>query len=173
MSSILKALRRLEEERARKSSVAPEIAASLLRHSPHRSSAPRWIWPAAFSTVGLLLAASLWFWRPEAPLPQLVTPILPASLPATTSSERGREVIIEEVIDQRKPVLLRPATPSNTLKTFPSAKGGLPAVTVASESLPLAQSNKTIPTVMEERQSPVVTAIVWQDDSAKRMAVVE
>lgn len=173
MSSILKALRRLEEERARKSPVAPEIAASLLRHSPQRSSAPRWLWPAVFSVVGLLLAASFWFWRPASP-PQIVaSPPTVAPPSATTPTGQGRELIIEEVIDQRKPVLLPPATPAVAPKALPSAKGDLPAVTVASESLPLPQSSKTIPTVMEERQSPVVSAIAWQDDSAERMAVVE
>lgn len=173
MSSILKALRRLEEERARKSPVAPEIAASLLRHSPQRRSALRWLWPAAFSVIGLLVAASFWFWRPASP-PQIVASPPTAAPPfATTPTGQGGELIIEEVIDQRKPVLLPSATPAVATRALPSAKSDLPTVTVASESLPLAQSRKSIPTVMEERQSPVVSAIAWQDDSAARMAVVE
>ena len=173
MSSILKALRRLEEERARKSSVAPEIAASLLRHSPQRSSTPYWLWPATFSAVGLLIAASFWFWRPAPPL-QIVTSPPAAALPsATTPTEQGGELIIEEVIDHRRPVLLPPLT-SAVVTTAPlPAKGNLTVVPVANESLPPAQLSKTIPSVTKERQSPVVSAIAWQDVSAERMAVVE
>jgi len=174
MSSILKALRRLEEERARKSSVAPEIAASLLRHSPQRSSTSPWLWPAAFFVAGLLLAALFWLWRPSASAPQIVASPPTAAPPfASTPTEQGGELIIEEVIDQRKPVLIPAATPAVTPKALPAAIVDLPAVTVASESLPLAQSSKTISTAMEERQSPVVSAIAWQDDSAGRMAVVD
>ena len=171
MSSILKALRRLEEERARKSSVAPEIAASLLRHSPQRSSTPRWLWPTTFAVVGLLLAASLWFWRPA---PQSVA-LPPTAAPhsATTSAGQGGELIIEEVIDQRKPVLLPPPTPSVATTAPLSAKSDQPLAPVASKSLPPTQANKATTAVMEVRQSPVVSAIAWQDDSTARMAVVD
>lgn len=173
MSSILKALRRLEEERARKSSVAPEIAASLLRHRPLRSSAPRWLWPAAFFAVGLLVAASLWFWRPVAPLPLIVAPPPPSAPLSPSSAGQGGELIIEEVIDQRRPVLLPPRTPAVAKNTPPSAKSHLPVAPAASVSLPPDQLSKTTPKSIEERQSPVVSAIVWQDDSAARMAVVD
>ena len=52
MSSILKALRRLEEERARKSHAAPEIAANLLRRGARRRSTPLWIWPTIVAEIG-------------------------------------------------------------------------------------------------------------------------
>ncbi|MDO9081499.1 MAG: hypothetical protein Q7U44_11925 [Desulfuromonadales bacterium] len=171
MSSILKALRRLEQERARKSPVAPEIAASLLRHNPQRSSTPRWLWPTTFAVVVLLLAAALWFWRPAA---QNVAPPLTAvpHSPSTATGQVG-ELIIEEVIDQRKPVLLSPRTPSLATTAPLSAKSDQPVAPVASKSLPPAQANKATPDVIAERQRPVVSAIAWQDDSAARMAVVD
>ncbi|MDZ4185573.1 MAG: hypothetical protein U1D97_11420 [Desulfuromonadales bacterium] len=171
MSSILKALRRLEQERARKSPVAPEIAASLLRHNPQRSSTPRWLWPTTFAVVGLLLAAALWFWRP---VPQIIAlPPTAAPLATTKSAGQGGELIIEEVIDQRKPILLPPPTPAVATRALPSAKGDQPVALLASKSLPPAQANKATPAVIEERQRPVVSAIAWQDDSAARMAVVD
>ena len=171
MSSILKALRRLEQERARKSPVAPEIAASLLRHNPQRSSTPRWLWPTTFAVVGLLLAASLWFWRPA--VQSVALPPTAAPHSATMSAGQGGELIIEEVIDQRKPVLLPPQTPSLATTAPLSAKSDQPEASVASKSLPPAQANKATPDVMAERQRPVVSAIAWQDDSAARMAVVD
>lgn len=174
MSSILKALRRLEEERARKSSVAPEIAASLLRHAPQRPSTLRWLWPAAFSVVGLLLAASFWFWRPAASPPQIVTPPPSDALPSATSTAgQGAELIIEEVIDHRRPVLLPPSTPVVATTADLPAKGNLTVLPVANENLPPARLGMPAPTFIEERQSPIVSVIAWQDDSAARMAVVE
>jgi general secretion pathway protein B len=172
MSSILKALRRLEEERARKSPVAPEIAASLLRRGPQRRSTPRWLWPAIFSMVGLLLAASLWFWRPVSPAPQNVAFTPSVALPSVASTAgQGGELIMEEVIDQRRPVSLPPSTPAVAVTAPLRVKGNLPVATVAKESLSPAPLSRA--SFIEERQSPVVSAIAWQDDRAARMAVVD
>jgi general secretion pathway protein B len=179
MSSILKALRRLEEERARKSHVAPEIAASLLRDGARRRPSPLWIWPTVMAVVVVLVAALLWSLRP-APVviigaKKLLPPApSPAALSGELSAGRGNALIIEEVIDQRRPVLLPPANP-------PRAEGVvLPPVKVTAAAPPTetvvkaaAEPIKAAATSLKERQSPVVTAIIWQEESAARMAVVD
>ena len=169
MSSILKALRRLEEERARKSDAAPEIAANLLRRSARRRSAPLWIWPTVVTVVALALAAFFWSWRPTPVDNKIVTPIaLPADIPVAATTGRGGEVIIEEVMDQRRPDIFAPA------KTLPSAPAPVLSVqNVKTEKIPAAQNSPSAASFIEVRQSPVITAIAWQDDSAARMAVVD
>lgn len=177
MSSILKALRRLEEDRARKSHVAPEIAASLLRSGSYRRRSPLWIWPAAIAVGALAVVAFLfWSWRPHPVAQQVLAPALPqVNLSIDSSSGQGGEVIIEEVIDQRRPVL----SPSQS--TPVPASASLPAsVTPAPAPQPLvpvvmtpAATKQAAAVLIEERQSPVVSAIAWQEDSLARMAVVD
>lgn len=172
MSSILKALRRLEEERARQSSAAPEIAASLLRNGTRRRSSLPWLWVALFTGVAAMVMISLflWLWRPVPMVISQRPPIEPTAVPlaGTGAAVRGGVLIIEEVIDQRRPVLspVRPSpvsTPVSPLTTQSAA----PERKLASEkSLSAAVS-------IEERQIPLVTAIAWQDDSSARMAVVD
>lgn len=174
MSSILKALRRLEEERARKSSVAPEIAASLLRHGARRRQSPFWLWPTVIIAVAVV-AALLWSWRPAAVTSQTATPAAaPATIVASTATAgRGGEVIIEEVIDQRQPVLHPPSVPVAIPAPQP-VKVDLPAQKIETEAvLPVAVSSPPAAAVIEERQRPVVTAIAWQEESSARMAVID
>ncbi|PKN13169.1 MAG: hypothetical protein CVU69_03995 [Deltaproteobacteria bacterium HGW-Deltaproteobacteria-4] len=170
MSSILKALRRLEEERARKSHVAPEIAANLLRRGARRRSTPLWIWPTAVAVVAVALAAFFWSWRSASVGNKIVTPItLPADIHVAATTGGGKEVIIEEVIDQQRPSILLPA---KTLQPAPAAPV-LPVKNVETELIPAAVESQSAAPRVEERQSPVITAIAWQDDSAARMAVVD
>lgn len=173
MSSILKALRRLEEERARKSHVAPEIALSLLRGETRRQHSSLGIWLSVAALVLLILTGFFWTWRPAAvtsPTTSL-TPA-PATLPVASPAGRG-EVIIEEVVDRRRPPLLPPvAPPRSTPAPLPGKVHPLPQPreeTVATPTL----ANNPAPLFVEERQSPVISAIAWQDDSSARMAVVD
>lgn len=162
MSSILKALRRLEEERARNSSVAPEIAASLLRRGVRRRPPSPWIWPTVIIAVAAMVMITLWSWRP-APVANQIVPLAssPAAISSAATAGQGGTVIIEEVIDQRRPVLLPPApTPLLT------------AQSTESEMITPVQS-KPAPLFIEEKQIPIISAIAWQDDSAARMAVVD
>jgi general secretion pathway protein B len=169
MSSILKALRRLEEERARKSHAAPEIAANLLRRGVRRRSNPLWIWPTGVAFAALILAIFSWSWRPAPVVKQTVTPIsLPAAMPVAATTGRGGEVIIEEVIDQRRPGLLAPAKPP-----LPAPVPVLSAQNVETKLIPAAEKSQPAASFIEERQSPVISVIAWQDDSAARMAVVD
>lgn len=174
MSSILKALRRLEEERARQSSVAPEIAASLLRHGARRRQSPLWLWPTVIIAVAAVAAALLWSWRPAPVTSQIVTP---AASPATVvaraaTAGRGGEVIIEEVIEQRQPVLLPPSAPVAVPAPRPVKVNPVAQKIEAGAMPPVAASKAAVP-MIEERQRPVVTAIAWQEESSARMAVVD
>lgn len=174
MSSILKALRRLEEERARKSHAAPEIAASLLRRGARRRSTPPWIWPAVIIAVAVVAAGLLWVWRPLLVANQIVTPVAPpASISVTAAANRGGEVIIEEVIDQRRPVLLPSSLPPDSAQKPLPAKINPPQQKVKSEVLTPSEAIKPVAAFIEERHSPVVSAIAWQEDSTARMAVVD
>lgn len=174
MSSILKALRRLEEERARKSTVAPEIAANLLRVSTRRSLTPHWVWAAIITAgaAGVTTLLLLWLWKPLPVTSMSVTaqavPAPPAVVSASGSGQGGT-LIIEEVIDQQRPVLL----PEPALSAPPSRSLSVEEKTVAPEkNLPAAkEASEAAPA--GERLTPVVTAIAWQEESSARMAVVD
>lgn len=175
MSSILKALRRLEEDRARKSHIAPEIAASLLRRGMRRRQLPLWVWPAVITVVALTVASLLWSLRSapgkvESPRQQELAPV-PTKFSSPLSTGQGGVVIIEEVIDQRQPVLLSSPSPVASPALLPvqvklALPKFVPEVTTAAETI------RPVVPAIEERQSPVVSAIAWQEDSAARMAVV-
>jgi hypothetical protein len=75
-------------------------------------------------------------------------------------------VIIEEVMDQRRPAPLPPGTPALLPAKIIPPQSRI-AVTAPSVTI------KPPVLVIEERQSPVVSAIAWQNDSAARMAVVD
>ena len=173
MSSILKALRRLEEERARKSHAAPEVAASLLRRGPRRRSTSPWIWPTVITVVAGVVVGLLWSWRPILVTNHVVTPVAPpVTVSRAATASRGGAVIIEEVIDQRRPILLPPSVPVSAPKPLP-AKINSPPQKVKSEVSSPSEANKPVTAFIEERQSPVVSAIAWQEDSSARMAVVD
>lgn len=174
MSSILKALRRLEEERARQSPVAPEIAASLLRHGARRRQSPLWLWPTVIIAVAVLAAALLWSWRPAPATSQTVAPAASSAplVASATTAGRGGEVIIEEVIEQRQPVLVPPSAPVAIPAPRP-VKVNPPAQKIEPGVMPPIAASKPAAAVIEERQRPVVSAIAWQEESSARMAVVD
>lgn len=173
MSSILKALRRLEEERARKSSVAPEIAASLLRGDTRRRLTPPWVWPVVIIAVAAMATALFWSRRPVPLVSQVGTPVAsPATLSRAATAGQGGTLIIEEVMDQRRPVLPHPAPPVPAPMPLPVKVISPPQKADPRVSTP-TEANNPATSVIAERQSPVVSAIVWQEDSAARMAVVD
>jgi hypothetical protein len=96
------------------------------------------------------------------------------TISSAATTERGREVIIEEVMDQRRPVLLPPAVQSvSTPVPVPAKNHSLPARIEPAVSTPPAADKNPVPAFIAERQNPVVSAIVWQEDSSARMAVVD
>jgi general secretion pathway protein B len=172
VSSILKALRRLEEERARKSSVAPEIAVCLLRDGGRRRTISPWIWPGVIAGVTAMVAALLWSWRPAPFVKQIATPVLlPATISSATNAGRGGAVIIEEVMDPRRPVLLPAAAPVATPELLPVKVN--PSQPRRESQVSPVKEDKPAAILLEERQRPVISAIAWQDDSSARMAVVD
>lgn len=174
MSSILKALRRLEEEKARNSNAAPEIAASLLRSHVRRSGVPRWLWPTLLVVggAGILILLFFSFWRPLPAEQDVVEPISPpASLAVKESAGGGGVVIIEEVIDHRRPIL----QPSRPVAAKAPASAPLAVPRKSSPPVRSVQDSSAEPTVsrIEVRQAPVVSAIAWQEESSARMAVID
>lgn len=167
MSSILKALRRLEEEKARKSSAAPEIAANLLRSHVRRRVMPPWIWPVLYTllAIAIMTILFLWLWRP---LPEDQQPVAAISAPpppvaGQESGAQGGVVIIEEVIDRRRPVLLPPA---------PLPAPARPKTSVPAQVAPVT-TEEAFASRNEVRLNPLVAAIAWQEESSARMAVID
>lgn len=174
MSSILKALRRLEEEKARKSHIAPEISASLLREGTRRRQSPLWLWPTVVSFVILTVAVLLFWFSRQTPQQIRVVASSPPAMtsPGVSSAGHGGGVIIEEVIDQQQPGIRSVSYPPVSATPLPFAKVR-PELPVASEVVTPVVVPVKPALAIEERQNPVVSAIAWQDDSSARMAVVD
>lgn len=178
MSSILKALRRLEEERARKSHAPPEIAVSLLRDNFRRRKASFWLWPVVVVAVILGAVLLVWSFRSLAP-PVAIPPVVrttPAAQPP--SAARGGEVIIEEVIDRRIPAAAPPSSPAEVKVAAPlAAPDASPPPETAATPKPPVPPVECVVTPAEpalaERSAPAVSAIAWQEERALRMAVID
>lgn len=175
MSSILEALRKLEQERARKRDAAPAIAADILRNDVRRRELPLWLWPTTVAATVLLLALAVWSFLspPVAPVGAERSTPPPTAAPPVASPPAGGGVIIEEVIDSRRPLTRPQAQPLPT---------GAPPVAVRQD--PPVQVTETavvpppVPPVVaaSPAEAPphglTVTEIVWQEERSARMAVV-
>lgn len=189
MSSILKALRKLEEERARQRETAPEIATSILRVAARRKLLPLWLWPGVVVGGMLLAAALFWGLRPEPATP--VAPVVPTATAPAVQRSSSADAIIEEVLDTRVPAVpvaaarRTPPAPvvqsSQSRRLPPSASPSTvttPPTVVTAPVVPVTSDPTTVPPLKSTQplagahSQPVVSAIAWQEDRASRMAVV-
>lgn len=172
MSSILKALRRLEEDRARKSDNVPTIATSLLRSHSHRRSSVSSPWFVAFLVVAALSSLLLLWPKDRTSTDSHLTPAKNSLLPPQSQTlpiQTGRRLIMEEVIPPR------PLAPSAVTQNKASLSDKVvppPLRVEAKEGSSLSPGDVSVETY-PERQSPAVSAIAWQETSAARMAVID
>lgn len=188
MSSILKALRKLEEERARRRDAPSEIATSILRGEPRRVLSPLWLWPVLIGVVILLAAGVFWGWRATMASPESKIAPLVVAEPVAAVPVKNGEVVVEEIIDPRRPVLptvaaVRPravkrvhavaAAGTSPSRVVPKRAADAPVTSELASpprvSVPVAPAVAAVAT--ESR--PVVSAIAWQEDRAGRVAVID
>lgn len=201
MSSILKALKKLEQEKTVRRGGNPDLARGILRNVPKGKKRPRWLFPV--SVAGAALVASLFTFalmagfqpanRSAATVAKsqeaIKTPIVPAqggSAPLAGSSEALSRV--ENLSDRVAPKAgrtaktpvpgksslagIRPAGP------LPEAASETPSLPADAPSPPKAQESAgkagqlTKPSVGHSLPTLTVTGIAWQKDSTDRVAVV-
>lgn len=196
MSSILRALKKLEEEREARSARGVDVTKGILTRR-RETERKRWGIPAMMAGVALISGIATYLLvrnpgRPSAPLPQAagpaeVAPIRPSSSPVTAlptpqpaspptasaperrQSGAARPALMPAV----KPREPRPAIGQGAQPVQP-ALSSAPQLRQALPALPPAQPEPVKPreTAPATPPSMRVTGIAWQQDGASRMAVV-
>jgi general secretion pathway protein B len=201
MSSILKALKKLEQEKTSRRGGTPDIARGILRSVPKGRQRPRWLFPV--SVTGTALAASLFTYvlmsgfphttRSAAPAakqqeavesPVVIVPKIPA-LPAgddeglRPTKYRSVDAASKSVRTEKYPISggpsagkIKPSTPLSV------AAGKASSFSVTSPPLQKKQepSGRVAQTAQPSSGHPlpalVVTGIAWQKGGADKVAVV-
>jgi general secretion pathway protein B len=192
MSSILKALKKLEEEKARHRTGEINLSREILNESPRRKARPTWPWAVAGGTIALLLVmVAILLVRgpahtPQAPASQTPqTRVTPTPPPETTLPAEPVQPQATGASPRRDVILQKPATPATTP---PSARipVPLPPVTVPDNrpalpetAPPVTGSPARVEPSKKRSQSAepadaafTVSGIAWNKDSADRLAVV-
>ena len=177
MSSILKALKRLERDKARRHDDNVDLARDILRGDGRRFGPPRWLLPLlAFLAVLLVLTLAVLLW----PRREVSGSKDPATAPmATVATISAVEpAIVEEIIDRRQPAPIGVRTARN------AAPPHVAAPPVAVTTIPEPQPAKVpAPLLVPPQVEPVaatssadtelaVSAIVFNDEPSARLAVI-
>lgn len=206
MSSILKALKKLEHERVRRQDGPLDLARDILRGEPRRAAYP-WLLPAV---VGLLVvaAAAFLFLHATSPRATVLQPVstpvavagpvlAPDKVAGPAASLSGDAVIIEEIVDPRRPAVAgNPAvsaprsTPPRAVATMsaPQPESSAPSAVVVvaapaaaaqtapsagNTALPGSGSNPvTLPIRAAAEAGLLVSGIAWQEAPEERLAVI-
>jgi general secretion pathway protein B len=177
MSSILKALKRLERDKARRDEDNLDLARDILRGDGRRSGSPRWLLSLLVVLVVLLVLAVAVLLRPRR---DVSTPADVSSAPSATvaAAPAVEPLIVEEIIDRRQPAPIGVRTARN------AAPPQVAALPVAVTTVPDPQPAKVpAPLLVPPQVEPVaatpsadtalaVSAIIYNDDPSSRLAVI-
>jgi general secretion pathway protein B len=201
MSSILKALKKLEQEKTARRGGNPDIARGILKSAPKGKQKPRWLFPV--SVAGTALAASLFTYAFMSDFPYTIRSVSPAAklqeavespviiaprapvLPdgddegLRPTENRSVDAASKSVLTEKYPISGRPSVikikPSTPLSV---AVGKESSFSVASPPLQKKQepSGKVAQTAQPStgHSLPVltVTGIAWQKGGTDKVAVV-
>lgn len=175
MSSILRALKKLDEDAASSENGAGAQQVTMRRMVDRKTRAPRFMNRLFFvSLVLLMVSAAVWFitnWKHSAPEPEpVIEPVVSSpkspALPVTPADSKAP---VES--DNKAPV--GPVAPNN------KAPVGSPPVTRINNKVPVAFNDKA--PVEPANKTPVgpvaapqlvLSGVLWSDNPAKRMALI-
>ena len=173
MSSILKALRKLEEEKSRSREGTPDIARDILKRGPRRKAFP-WMTFASvavlvlvFALTGYILMGKSEFQEP--PQTQAIHEMPPAQSPAPAVSSSEQKNPLQAVS--------APAPPTAAARKTPTKIPAGPALSAEPKATP--EPVKTAPAprpAAKETVDPLpaltLTGIAFQEDRESRLAVI-
>ncbi len=190
MSSILKALQKLENDKASRQTKEPDISSAIIREKQRRSTPTRWILPIAVTAVAassVILTYTFMggFSADRKADKQLIHQSLP-SQPPISSQIPAAQLPSAPSAPSALPPVDRLTTPTLT-EQRPKQPRSLPTPSL-SPSLPAAESTQPASVAPKTELSPLTTdhskdkplpvplfsinGIAWQKDSASRLAVV-
>jgi general secretion pathway protein B len=173
VSSILKALRKLEEEKSRSREGTPDIARDILKRGPRRKAFP-WMTFAsvavlvlAFALTGYILMGKSEF--PEPPQAQAIHEMPPAQSPAPAVSSSEQKNALQDVS--------APAPPTAAARKTPTKVPAGPAWSAEPKAAP--EPVKTAPAprpaakeIVDPLPALTLTGIAFQEDRESRLAVI-
>jgi general secretion pathway protein B len=173
VSSILKALRKLEEEKSRSREGTPDIARDILKRGPRRKAFP-WMTFASvavlvlvFALTGYILMGKSEF--PKPPQTQSIHEMPPAQSPAPAVSSSEQKNPLQAVS--------APAPPTAAARKTPTKIPAGPALSAEPKATP--EPVKTAPAprpaakeIVDPLPALTLTGIAFQEDRESRLAVI-
>ncbi len=201
MSSILKALKKLEDEKAARRNGSTDVAKGILRSIPRQNLKTRWVLPVSIAGSALAAALLTYFLTvghpstdrediPEVHLraaPAIPERKAPVQAAAPDTGDRalhpayGSAVATVENPAKKKKETIRPVTAPSAVKhsvRLPDSKGNAESsrdVRSPASNAPLPQKSAAEPMrPTDVNSAPVlrVSGIAWNRDSTERIAVV-
>jgi len=197
MSSILKALKKLEQEKTLRREEEIDLSREILYETPRRRAQVSWPWAAALATIILLVATVALLLNRSATVPAtplqtpqtLTTPAAPAppvSAPAqTTGTPPAQTAPRPAIIVSRQPALaaaparkpLQASLPplQETLPATESRPAPIPASTPAAAVITKTAGparKQPVPAVETAEPALSVSGIAWNKDSSDRLAII-
>ncbi|SNB46102.1 general secretion pathway protein GspB [Geobacter sp. DSM 9736] len=193
MSSILKALKKLEQEKSTRKPHMPDLAGAVLKGE--RPAGPRrWLIPVAMSMVAVAAAAVTYFVMKHIPAPLTQPATIAVAVPSAAPSPEAAGVLHAVPAPPDKSLAV-PPLPAKSEKVPPRAakatthlvtdslKTGLkpaapePFATRPREGVTMQEPAQTIsvaatPQKSDDSPSIRISGIAWQKDSSSRYAVV-
>jgi general secretion pathway protein B len=173
VSSILKALRKLEEEKSRSREGTPDIARDILKRGPRRKAFP-WMTFAsvavlvlAFALTGYILMGKSEFQEP--PQTQAIHEMPPAQSPAPAVSSSEQKNVLQPVS--------APAPPTVAARKTPTKIPAGPALSAEPKAAPEPVRTAPAPRpaakeIVDPLPALTLTGIAFQEDRESRLAVI-
>jgi len=189
MSSILKALKKLEREKSQQRDDHIDLARDIFRGSESRRGSD-WLTIIIVGAVALALVAVILFVLRLMERSQIGEAVAPPAMRLASPPvvQQSNDSVVEEIVDQRRPQMRVPAAqrPAAIRRNLPSevarvpAKGPDPVVVEEILSPPSAIANQAAqplpqtvtPQLAAAPEGVVLTAIVFQPEREARIAVI-
>jgi len=191
MSSILKALQKLEQDKAARQTREPDISGAITRSSQRRKSQPRWLVPtvmllvAAISILVTYAVMGGFGSSRQTPAPHAIADI-PQERPQTASqtllAPQAPVSPPEAAAPARLPTAHAPRSPqapsekpgkTGAMHPVPTPNQVAPVLSAEPQTAPPPSSPAQAPQAVTAEQPALrVSGIAWQKDSTSRLAVI-
>lgn len=188
MSSILKALKKLEEEKAAKSGNGADIAGAILKTGRRGKQKPRWLVPASMLAIAVVAVLATYAvmggFSPRRQVvvvtPPPATPTPPPQSVVTSPAPPAPSPVQPLRVETRLPTPLPqtvgkaapPAPPATTPRKSVMEEDARPAVPTPQKATVGPGKGEDTPHPSPPLPVLIVSGIAWQKDSSSRLAVV-
>ncbi|RII26698.1 MAG: hypothetical protein CXR31_09820 [Geobacter sp.] len=187
MSSILKALQKLEQEKAIHRQGAPDVAADIVKPAAARQRSP-WLIPAAMAGMTILAVivtyALMGGFSRHPPVPAAAVPQAVAPLEKIATTKPSADLPVTALVPPPRPIPDSRKSPAQPAPELPAGTAVPQQAPPRKPALPLPQPQNQPAPPLQAKGEPVtppataklpalkVTGIAWQKDNASRLAMI-